>query len=106
MRCIMVSARRRRTRKVHARYNRPTARHVVVVIIIGSNGIGNSCICNSCIGSNVSGSIDIGCNSIGSNVSGSIDIGSSQRAERESCKSDKNSRYHCFAKHFFSIFDF
>ena len=69
MRCIMVSVRRRRTRKVHARYDRPTARHVIVVIIggngignsdIGSNGICNSCICNSCIGSNVSGSIDIG----------------------------------------------
>ena len=105
MRRIMVSVRRRRTRKVHARYDRPTARHVVV-IIIGSNGIGNSCICNSCIGSNVSGSIDIGCNSIGSNVSGSIDIGSSQRAKRKSCKSCKNSRYHCFAKHFFSIFEF
>ena len=101
MRCIMVSVRRRRTRKVHARYDRPTARHVVVVIIIGgnsignngigNNGIGNSCICNSCIGSN---------------VSGSIDIGSSQRAKRKSCKSCKNSRYYCFAKHFFSIFDF
>lgn len=93
MRCIMVSVRRRRTRKVHARYDRPTARHVVVVIIIGgnsigNNGIGNSCICNSCIGSN---------------VSGSIDIGSSQRAKRKSCK---NSRYYCFAKHLFSIFDF
>ena len=101
MRCIMVSVRRRRTRKVHARYDRPTARHVVVVIIIDSNSIGNSCIdsngiCNSCI-----------CNScIGSNVSGSIDIGSSQRAKRKSCKSCKNSRYHCFAKHLFSIFEF
>ena len=95
MRCIMVSVRCRRTRKVHARYDRPTAWHVVI-IIIGSNGIGNSCIGNSCI-----------CNScIGSNVSGSIDIGSSQRAKRKSCKSCKNSRYHCFAKHFFSIFDF
>ena len=82
MRCIMVSVRRRRTRKVHARYDRPTARHVIVVII-GGNGIGNSCICNSCIGSN---------------VSGSIDIGGSQCAERKSCK---NSRYYCFAKHFF-----
>ena len=100
MRCIMVSVRRRRTRKVHARYDRPTAQHVVVVIIggnsignsdIGSNGIGNSCICNSCISSN---------------VSGSIDIGGSQCAERESCKSCKNSRYYCFAKHLFSIFDF
>ena len=87
MRCIMVSVCRRRTRKVHARYDRPTARHVIVVII-GGNGIGNSCICNSCIGSN---------------VSGSIDIGGSQCAERESCK---NSRYYCFAKHLFSIFDF
>ena len=105
MRCIMVSVCRRRTRKVHARYDRPTARHVVVIIIgsnsigsnsIGSNSIGNSCIGNSCI-----------CNScIGSNVSGSIDIGSSQRAKRKSCKSCKNSRYHCFAKHFFSIFEF
>lgn len=100
MRCIMVSVRRRRTRKIHARYDRPTARHVVVVIIggngignsdIGSNGIGNSCICNSCISSN---------------VSGSIDIGGSQCAERKSCKSCKNSRYYCFAKHLFSIFDF
>ena len=100
MRCIMVYVRRRRTRKVHARYDRPTARRVVVIIIgsnrignscIGSNGIGNSCICNSCIGCN---------------VSGSIGIGSSQRAKRKSCKSCKNSRYHCFAKHFFSIFEF
>ena len=91
MRCIMVSVRRRRTRKVHARYDRPTARRVVVIIIIG----------NSCIGN-----IDIGCNSIGSNVSGSIYIGSSQRAKRKSCKSCKNSRYYCFAKHLFSIFDF
>ena len=82
MRCIMVSVRRRRTRKVHARYDRTTARHVIVVII-GGNGIGNSCICNSCISSN---------------VSGSIDIGGSQCAERKSCK---NSRYYCFAKHFF-----
>ena len=90
MRCIMVSARRRRTRKVHARYDRPTAWRVVV-IIIGNNGIGN---------------IDIGCNSIGSNVSGSIYIGSSQRAERKSCKSYKNSRYYCFAKHLFSSFEF
>lgn len=90
MRCIMVSVCRRRTRKVHARYDRPTARHVVVVII-GSNGIGNSGIGNSCIGSN---------------VSGSIDIGGSQCAERESCKSCKNSRYYCFAKHLFSIFEF
>lgn len=90
MRCIMVSVCRRRTRKVHARYDRPTARHVVVVII-GSNSIGNSCIGNSCISSN---------------VSGSIDIGSSQCAERESCKSCKNSRYYCFAKHLFSIFEF
>ena len=89
MRCIMVSVRRRRTRKVHARYDRPTARRVVV--IIGNNGIGN---------------IDIGCNSIGSNGSGSIDIGSSQRAKRKSCKSCKNSRYYCFAKHLFSSFDF
>ena len=80
MRCIMVSVRRRRTRKVHARYDRPTAR-CVVVIIIGSN-------------------------SIGSNGSGSIYIGSSQRAERKSCKSCKNSRYYCFAKHLFSIFEF
>ena len=85
MRCIMVSVSRRRTRKIHARYDRPTARHVIVVII-GSNGIGNSCIGNSCISSN---------------VSGSIDIGGSQCAERESCKSCKNSRYYCFAKHFF-----
>ena len=101
MRCIMVSVRRRRTRKVHARYDRPTARRVVIVIIIGgnsignngigNNGIGNSCICNSCIGSN---------------VSGSIDIGSSQRAKRKSCKSCKNSRYYCFAKHLFSSFEF
>lgn len=94
MRCIMVSVRRRRTRKVHARYDRPTARRVVVIIGnngIGNNGIGNSCICNSCIGSN---------------GSGSIYIGSSQRAERKSCKSCKNSRYYCFAKHFFSIFEF
>ena len=95
MRCIMVSVRRRRTRKVHARYDRPTARHVVVIIIgsnsIGNNGIGNNGICNSCIGSN---------------VSGSIGIGSSQRAERKSCKSCKNSRYYCFAKHLFLIFDF
>lgn len=95
MRRIMVSVRRRRTRKVHARYDRPTARHVIVIIIggnsIGNSGIGNSCIGNSCIGSN---------------VSGSIDIGSSQRAKRKSCKSCKNSRYHCFAKHFFSIFEF
>ena len=100
MRCIMVSVRRRRTRKVHARYDRPTAQHVVVVIIggngignsdIGSNGICNSCICNSCIFNSC----------IGSNVSGSIDIGGSQCAERESCKSYKNSRYYCFAKHFF-----
>ena len=96
MRCIMVSVRRRRTRKVHARYDRPTARRVVV-IIIGNNGIGNIDI--GCI-------IDIGCNSIGSNVSGSIYIGSSQRAERKSCKSYKNSRYYCFAKHLFSSFDF
>ena len=88
MRCIMVYVRRRRTRKVHARYYCPAARHVVV-IIIGNNGIGN---------------IDIGCNSIGSNVSGSIYIGSSQRAERKSCKSYKNSRYYCFAKHFSSKF--
>ena len=95
MRCIMVSVRRRRTRKVHARYNRPTARRVVV--IIGNNSIGNNGIgCN----------IDIGCNSIGSNGSGSIYIGSSQRAKRKSCKSCKNSRYYCFAKHLFSIFDF
>ena len=94
MRCIMVSVSRRRTRKVHARYDRPTARHVVVIIggngignsDIGSNGIGNSCICNSCISSN---------------VSGSIDIGGSQCAERESSKSYKNSRHYCFAKHFF-----
>ena len=85
MRCIMVSVSRRRTRKIHARYDRPTARHVIVVII-GGNGIGNSCICNSCISIN---------------VSGSIDIGGSQCAERESCKSYKNSRYYCFAKHFF-----
>ena len=96
MRCIMVSVRRRRTRKVHARYDRPTARRVVVIIIIGgnsigNNGIGNNGICNSCIGSN---------------VSGSIYIGSSQRAERKSCKSCKNCRYYCFAKHLFSIFDF
>ena len=90
MRCIMVSVCRRRTRKVHARYDRPTARHVVVVII-GGNSIGNNGICNSCISSN---------------VSGSIDIGGSQCAERESCKSCKNSRYYCFAKHLFSIFDF
>ena len=90
MRCIMVSVRRRRTRKVHSRYDRPTARHVVV-IIVGGNGIGNSCIGNSCIGGN---------------VSGSIDIGGSQCAERESCKSCKNSRYYCFAKHFFLNFDF
>ena len=87
MRCIMVSVSRRRTRKIHARYDRPTARHVIVVIIggnsIGNSGIGNSGICNSCIGSN---------------VSGSIDIGGSQCAERKSCK---NSRYYCFAKHFF-----
>ena len=82
MRCIMVSVSRRRTRKIHARYDRPTAQHVVVVII-GGNSIGNNGICNSCIGSN---------------VSGSIDIGGSQCAERESCK---NSRYYCFAKHFF-----
>ena len=95
MRCIMVSVRRRRTRKVHARYDRPTARHVVV-IIIGGNSIGNIDI----------GCINIGYNSIGSNVSGSIDIGSSQRAKRKSSKSCKNSRYHCFAKHFFSIFEF
>ena len=95
MRCIMVSARRRRTRKVHARYDRPTARHVVV-IIIGGNSIGNSSI----------GSNSIGNSCIGSNFSGSIDIGSSQRAKRKSCKSCKNSRYYCFAKHFFSIFDF
>ena len=100
MRCIMVSVRRRRTRKVHARYDRPTAWRVVV-IIIGSNSIGNSCIGNSGIGNSCI------CNScIGSNVSGSIDIGSSQRAKRESCKSCKNSRYHCFAKHLFSIFEF
>ena len=85
MRCIMVSVSRRRTRKIHARYDRPTARHVIVVII-GGNGIGNSCICNSCISSN---------------VSVSIDIGGSQCAERESCKSYKNSRHYCFAKHFF-----
>ncbi len=95
MRCIMVSVSRRRTRKVHARYDRPTAWRVVVVIIggnsIGNIDIGNSCICNSCIGSN---------------VSGSIDIGSSQRAKRKSCKSCKNSRYYCFAKHLFSIFEF
>ena len=97
MRCIMVSVRRRRTRKVHARYDRPTARHVVVVIIIG-----NSCIGNIDIGCN----INIGSNSIGSNGSGSIYIGSSQRAKRKSCKSCKNSRYYCFAKHFFSIFEF
>ena len=90
MRGIMVSVSRRRTRKVHARYDRPTARHVVVVIV-GGIGIGNSGICNSCISIN---------------VSGSIDIGSSQRAERESCKSCKNNRYYCFAKHLFSIFDF
>lgn len=90
MRCIMVSVSRRRTRKVHARYDRPTAWHVVIVII-GGNSIGNSGICNSCIGSN---------------VSGSIDIGGSQCAERESCKSCKNSRHYCFAKHLFSIFDF
>lgn len=66
MRCIMVYVRCRRTRKVHARYYCPAARHVVIIIIggIGSNGIGNSCI--------------------GSNVSGSIDIGSSQRAKRKS----------------------
>ena len=96
MRCIMVSVRRRRTRKVHARYDRPTARRVVVIIIIGNNGIGNSCIGNSGIGNS----------GISSNVSGSIDIGSSQRAKRKSCKSCKNSRYHCFAKHFFSIFEF
>ena len=32
---------------------------------------------------------------------GGIDIGGSQRAERKSCKSCKNSRYYCFAKHFF-----
>ena len=89
MRCIMVSVCRRRTRKVHARYDRPTARHVVV--IIGGIGIGNSCIGNSCIGGN---------------VSGSIDIGGSQCAERESCKSCKNSRYYCFAKHFFLNFEF
>ena len=89
MRCIMVSVSRRRTRKVHARYDRPTARHVVVVI--GGNSIGNSGICNSCIGSN---------------VSGSIDIGGSQCAKRKSCKSCKNSRYYCFAKHLFSIFEF
>ena len=37
---------------------------------------------------------------------GSIDIGGSQRAERKSCKSCKNSRYYCFAKHFFLNFDF
>ncbi len=95
MRCIMVSVSRRRTRKVHARYDRPTARHVIVVIIggngignsdIGSNGIGNSCIGNSCIGSN---------------VGGSIDISGSQCAERKSCKSYKNNRHYCFAKHFF-----
>ena len=88
MRCIMVYVRCRRTRKVHACYHCPTARHVVIIIIggIGSNGIGNSCI--------------------GSNVSGSIDIGSSQRAKRKSCKSCKNSRYYCFAKHFFSSFEF
>ena len=91
MRCIMVSVRRRRTRKVHARYDRPTARRVVVVVIIGNSYIGN---------------IDIGCNSIGSNVSGSIYIGSSQRAKRKSCKSCKNSRYYCFAKHLFSSFEF
>ena len=90
MRCIMVFVCRRRTRKVHARYDRPTARHVVVVII-GSNGIGNSGIGNSCISSN---------------VSDSIDIGGSQCAERESCKSCKNSRHYCFAKHFFLNFDF
>mgnify|MGYP007115509176 CR=1 FL=1 len=94
MRCIMVSVSRRRTRKVHARYDRPTARHVVVIISsngignsdIGSNGIGNSCIGNSCIGSN---------------VGGSIDIGGSQCAERKSSKSYKNNRHYCFAKHFF-----
>lgn len=90
MRCIMVSVSRRRTRKVHARYDRPTARRVVVVVI-GGNSIGNSGICNSCIGSN---------------GSGSIYIGGSQRAERKSCKSCKNCRYYCFAKHLFSIFDF
>ena len=56
MRCIMVYVRCRRTRKVHARYNRPAARHVVIIIIGG----------------------------IGSNVSGSIDLGSSQRAKRKS----------------------
>lgn len=95
MRCIMVSVCRRRTRKVHARYDRPTARHVVV-IIIGSNGIGNSDI-----GSNGIGNSGIGNSCIGSNVSGSIDIGGSQCAERESCKSYKNSRHYCFAKHFF-----
>ena len=100
MRCIMVSVRRRRTRKVHARYDRPTARHVVV-IIIGSNSIGNSCI-----GSNSIGNSCIGNSCIGSNVSGSIGIGSSQRAKRKSSKSCKNSRYYCFAKHLFSIFEF
>lgn len=94
MRCIMVSVCRRRTRKVHARYDRPTARHVVVVII-GGNGIGNSGI----------GSNSIGNSCISSNVSGSIDIGGSQCAERESSKNCKNSRCYCFAKHLFSIFD-
>ncbi len=89
MRCIMVSVSRRRTRKVHARYDRPTARHVVV--IISSNGIGNSDI----------GSNGIGNSCIGSNVGGSIDIGGSQCAERKSSKSYKNNRHYCFAKHFF-----
>ena len=100
MRCIMVSVCRRRTRKVHSRYDRPTARHVIVVII-GGNGIGNSCIGSNSIGNSGIGSNGI-CNScISSNVSGSIDIGGSQCAERESCKNCKNSRYYCFAKHFF-----
>ena len=105
MRCIMVSISRRRTRKIHARYDRPTARHVVVVII-GGNSIGNSGICNSCISINGIGNSCI-CNScISSNVSGSIDIGGSQCAERKSCKNCKNSRHYCFAKHLFSIFEF
>ena len=106
MRRIMVSVRRRRTRKVHARYDRPTARHVVIIISIGSNSIGSNSIGNSCIGNSCICNSCIGNSCIGSNVSGSIDIGSSQRAKRKSCKSCKNSRYHCFAKHFFSIFEF